>query len=169
MREEGNMAETFEKASVEEVFERYGEMLYKICIVMLKKTYDAEDAVQDVLIKYMTKNPMFKSADHEKAWLIRVAMNLCKDKLRFYKIYPQINIETIKTTYSDQSADGQILEVLLNLPPRYKEVLLLHYVEGYKCHEIGGILDITEATVKKRLERGRNLIKKNLELPVYFK
>ena len=158
------MNDTLEKTSVEEVFEKYGEMLYKICIVMLKKTYDAEDAVQDVLIKYMTKNLKFESVEHEKAWLIRVAMNLCKDKLRFYQIHPQINIDMIKTTYSNQCTERQILEILLNLPPKYKEVLLLHYVEGYKCHEICRILNITESTVKKRLERGRNLLKKNLEV-----
>ena len=89
---------------------------------------------------------------------------LCKDKLRFYQIHPQINIDMIKTTYSNQSTERQILEILLNLPPKYKEVLLLHYVEGYKCHEICRILNITESTVKKRLERGRNLLKKNLEV-----
>ena len=94
-------------------------------------------------------------------------MNICKDKLRFYKIYPQINIETIKTTYSEDSTDNQILEVLLALQPKYKEVLLLHYVEGYKCYEISKILKIKESTVKKRLERGRNLLKKELRGEAY--
>lgn len=89
-------------------------------------------------------------------------MNLCKDKLRFYKQHPYINIETIKTTYSEDSIDRQIFDILLELPPKYKAVLLLYYVEGYKCSEISKILKITESTVKKRLERGRNLLKKNL-------
>lgn len=151
-----------EQSSIEEIFQKYGEMLYKICIVMLKKTYDAEDTVQDVLIKYMTKNPLFETYEHEKAWLIRVTMNLCKDKLRFYKQHPYINIETIKTTYSEDSIDRQIFDILLELPPKYKAVLLLYYVEGYKYSEISKILKITESTVKKRLERGRNLLKKNL-------
>lgn len=151
-----------EQSSIEEIFQKYGEMLYKICIVMLKKTYDAEDTVQDVLIKYMTKNPLFETYEHEKAWLIRVTMNLCKDKLRFYKQHPYINIETIKTTYSEDSIDRQIFDILLELPPKYKAVLLLYYVEGYICSEISKILKITESTVKKRLERGRNLLKKNL-------
>ena len=146
-----------EQASVEEMFQKYGEMLYKICIVMLKNTYDAEDTVQDVLIKYMTKKPLFETYEHEKAWLIRVTINLCKDKLRFYKQHPYINIETIKTTYPEDSIDNQILAILLELPSKYKEVLLLYYVEGYKCFEISKILKITESTVKKRLERGRKL------------
>lgn len=155
-----------EQSSVEEIFQKYGEMLYKICIVMLKKTYDAEDTVQDVLIKYMIKKPLFETYEHEKAWLIRVTINLCKDKLRFYKHFykqhPYINVETIKTTYPEDSIDNQIFAILLELPSKYKEVLLLYYVEGYKCLEISKILKITESTVKKRLERGRNLLKNKL-------
>lgn len=151
-----------EQSSIDEIFQKYGKMLYKICIVMLKKTYDAEDTVQDVLIKYMTKNPLFETYEHEKAWLIRVTMNLCKDKLRFYKQHPYIDIETIKTTYSEDSTDRQIFDILLELSPKYKAVRLLYYVEGYKCSEISKILKITESTVKKRLERGRKLLKENL-------
>ena len=90
------------------------------------------------------------------------AIYLCKDKLRFYKQHPHINIETIKTTYPEDSIDSQIFDVLLELPSKYKAVLFLYYVEGYKCFEISKILKITESTVKKRLERGRNLLKKNL-------
>ena len=77
-----------ETSSVEEIFQKYGEMMYKLCIVMLKKTYDAEDTVQDALIKYMLKKPLFETYEHEKAWLLRVTINLCKDKLRFYKQHP---------------------------------------------------------------------------------
>lgn len=160
------MKSMLEQSSVEEIFQKYGEMLYKICIVMLKKTFDAEDTVQDVLIKYMTKRPLFETCEHEKAWLIRVTINLCKDKLRFYKHFykqhPYINVETIKTTYPEDSIDNQIFAILLELPSKYKEVLLLYYVEGYKCLEISKILKITESTVKKRLERGRNLLKNKL-------
>ena len=134
-----------ETSSVEEIFQKYGEMMYKLCIVMLKKTYDAEDTVQDALIKYMLKKPLFETYEHEKAWLIRVTINLC-----------------IKTTYPEDSIDSQIFDVLLELPSKYKTVLFLYYVEGYKCFEISKILKITESTVKKRLERGRNLLKKNL-------
>ena len=148
----------YKESSVEEIFEKYGEMLYKICIVMLKRTHDAEDTVQDIIIKYMTHNPAFISSEHEKAWMIRVAMNLCKDKLRFYKIYPQINIETIATTYPEQSEDNQILEALLALQPKYKEVLLLHYVEGYKSKREKTLEDLAEK-VAKTVIRTRKPIK----------
>lgn len=157
------MSDVAEQSSVRRIFDEYGEMLYKICIVMLKNTYDAEDAVQDILIKYMVKKPAFDTTEYEKAWLIRVTMNLCKDRLRFKMKHPQINIESLNTTYSDQSEERKVLEVLMNLPIKYKEVLLLYYFEEYKCNEMSGILKISEAAVKKRLERGRNLLKKELE------
>ena len=157
------MSDAVGQSSARRIFDEYGEMLYKICIVMLKNTYDAEDAVQDILIKYMVKKPAFDTTEYEKAWLIRVAMNLCKDRLRFKMKHPQINIESLNTTYSNQSEEREVLGALMNLSLKYKEVLLLYYFEEYKCNEISGILKITEAAVKKRLERGRNLLKKELE------
>lgn len=157
------MSDAFEQSSVQRIFEEYGEMLYKICIVMLKNAHDAEDAVQDVLIKYMVKKPVFDTDSYEKAWLIRVAMNLCKDRLRFKRKHPQIDIESLHTTYAEESEERKVLEMLMNMPPRYKEILLLYYFEEYKSHEIGRMLRITESAVRKRLERGRNILKKSLE------
>lgn len=157
------MSDVFEQSSVQRIFEEYGEMLYKICIVMLRNAHDAEDAVQDVLIKYMVKKPVFDTDGYEKAWLIRVAMNLCKDWLRFKRKHPQTDIESLHTTYAEESEERKVLEVLMNMPPRYKEVLLLYYFEEYKSHEIGKMLRITESAVRKRLERGRNILKKSLE------
>ena len=157
------MSDAFEQSSVQRIFHEYGESLYKICLVMLKNTHDAEDAVQDILIKYMVKKPVFDTDEYEKAWLIRVAINLCKDRLRFKRKHPQINIETLKTTYSGQSEEHKVLEILINLPVKYKEVLLLYYFEEYKCPEISRMLKVTESAVKKRLERGRNLLRKELE------
>lgn len=153
----------FEQSSVQRIFEKYGEMLYKICIVMLKSTHDAEDAVQDVMIKYMVKKPVFDTGSYEKAWLIKVTMNLCKDRLRFKTKHPQTDIESLQTSYKEGQDGKKVLEGLMALQPKYREVLLLHYFEGYKCQEISRILKITESAVKKRLERGRNLLKKDLE------
>lgn len=149
--------------SIEEIYEIYGEMLYKISLVMLKNTHDAEDVVQNVMIKYMTKRTAFNSSEHEKAWLIRVCLNCCKDTLKFLKRSSHENIDDIKTTYPRESETAQVLVGLMNLPNRYRKVLILYYYEGYKCNEIGNILRITESAVKKRLERGRKLLKQELK------
>ena len=148
--------------SIEEIYEIYGEMLYKISLVMLKNTHDAEDVVQNVMIKYMTKRTAFNSSEHEKAWLIRVCLNCCKDTLRFLKRSSHENIDDIKTTYPRESETAQVLVGLMNLPNRYRKVLILYYYEGYKCNEIAKILIKPCSTIRVYLHKGRKLLKNML-------
>jgi len=138
----------------EEAFEEFGNMLYRVGVVMLRSRYDAEDAVQDTLIKYMEHRKEFQSKEHIKAWLLRVNINICKNKLRFYQRHPLIPLEQLGMTCKNE-ADHALMEALMKLPAVYKEVFLLYYVEGYKIGEITEILKISESAVKKRLERGR--------------
>lgn len=140
--------------SVETVFEEYGNMLYRIAFVIMKNQYDAEDAVQDVLIKYMEKRRAFEGEEHCKAWLIRVTINVCKNKLRFYRNHPDISMQELSDHYETKE-DTAVMEHLLKLPRKYREVLMLYYVEGYQCREIAALLKTTESAVRKRLERGR--------------
>lgn len=139
---------------VEEAFEEFGNMLYRVAVVLLRSRHDAEDAVQDTLIKYMEHQNKLQSKEHIKAWLLRVNINICKNKLRFYQRHPVIPLEQLGMTYKNE-ADCVLMEALMKLQAAYKEVLLLYYVEGYKIREIAGILKISESAVKKRLERGR--------------
>lgn len=147
--------------SVEEVFQVYGNMLYRIAFVMMKNTFDAEDVVQDTLIKYMEHREggrPFETEEHRKAWLIRVDINLCKNRLRFYKNHPKIGVEEL-ARYYEEKEDTRLMDSLLHLPAKYREVLLLHYVEGYRGKEIAGMLKLSESTVRKRLERGREKLR----------
>ena len=84
---------------VEEVFQMYGDMLYHIAFVMLKNMHDAEDAVSDTLLKYIMNKKQFRDAEHRKAWLIRVNINICKNKLRFRARHPQIQPEQLARNY----------------------------------------------------------------------
>jgi RNA polymerase sigma-70 factor (ECF subfamily) len=70
----------------------YGNMLFRLCIIILGNSNDAEDVIQETLIKYIQKAPAFKNIEHEKAWLITVATNKCRDILRFKKRYPMITV-----------------------------------------------------------------------------
>lgn len=139
---------------VERVFDEYGSMLYRIAFVMMKNAFDAEDVVQDTLIKYMECKKRFETEEYRKAWLIRVAINLCKNRLRFYRNHPKISVEQLSRCYESQE-DTAVMDALLLLPRKYREVLLLHYVEGYRGREIADMLKLSEAAVRKRLERGR--------------
>lgn len=159
----GDRLASEEKASkgVEDVFATYGNMLYRIAFVMMKNQYDAEDAVQNTLIKYMENKKRFEGEEHRKAWLIRVTVNGCKNRLRFYKNHPDVSMEEL-SSYYEKKEDTEIIEQLLQLPRKYREVLMLHYVEGYQGREIAAMLKITESAVRKRLERGRRQLQERI-------
>lgn len=141
------------KAAREAVM-RYSDMLYRICIVMLCNEQDAQDAVQDTFCRYLEKKPVFRDAEHEKAWLIRVAANICRDMLRFRTRHPKISIDEVENTLA-KPEQRETLRELLELPVKQKAAIYLHYVEGYSVKEVADIMGITEGAVKMRLRRGR--------------
>ncbi|MCM1101760.1 MAG: sigma-70 family RNA polymerase sigma factor [Clostridium sp.] len=132
---------------------KYSDMLYKICIVILCNEQDVQDAIQDTFCRCLEKGPDFESEEHEKAWLIRVAVNICRDMLRFRRRHPTVSIEKVADSLA--APERETLRELLELPVRQKTVLYLHYVEGYRVKEIADILGTTEGAVKMRLKRGR--------------
>lgn len=141
------------KAAREAVM-KYSDMLYRICIVMLCNEQDAQDAVQDTFCRYLEKKPVFRDAEHEKAWLIRVAANICRDMLRFRTRHPKISIDEVENTLA-KPEQRETLRELLELPVKQKAAIYLHYVEGYSVKEVADIMGITEGAVKMRLRRGR--------------
>ncbi len=148
--------------SCEAVFDRYGDMLFRICFSILVNNADAEDAVQDVFYKYMTKQPFFRDEDHRKAWLIRVATNRCKDMLRSRRIRSSVPLEEIEEHGVEQD-EGEVLSLVFGLPIKYREAIVLHYFEGYGISEIADMLSLSESAVKMRLSRGRELLKADLD------
>ena len=146
----------------ERAVEEYGNSLYRLCTVILQNCDDAQDAVQDCFLRYITKAPDFRSSDHEKAWLIRVATNICKDMLRFRKHADCLSIDEIRNLTSSED-NAQILGMLGLLEEKYRAVIHLHYVEGYGTNEISDMLGITSAAVKKRLQRGREKLREIYE------
>ncbi len=142
---------------IERVMLTYGNMLFRLCLITLGNASDAEDAVQETLIRYMQKAPEFKEAEHEKAWLLKVAANTCKDILRFRSRHQMIDIEEIKEFTKDTSDSG-ILDALMTLPDKFRVVLVLYYVEEYSIEEIAGVIGRTTSAVKMRLQKGRRLL-----------
>ncbi len=140
----------------------YGSSLYRLCSVMMGNRDDAEDAVQECFLKYVEKAPQFNDDEHEKAWLIRVASNTCKDMLRKRKHQSFVSLDEIRNLGVCED-NAQILGMLVSLEEKYRIVIHLHYVEGYKAREIAPMLGITEAAVKKRLQRGRDALREIYE------
>ncbi len=135
----------------------YGSLLFRLCCVMLGNQADAEDAVQETMLQYLKKHPSFESPGHEKAWLITVAKNECRDILRFRQRHRQVSLEDWEGVSYD-TPDKGILEALMSLPEQYRLVLVLYYVEEYPVKEIAQIIRRTPSAVKMRLQKGRRLL-----------
>ena len=148
---------------VNQAIERYSDMVLRLCMVSLKNTADAEDVVQTVFLKYALSNQTFETADHEKAWLIRVTVNCCRDLLKNFFRKHTVSLEDI-AEYADRTTPEQssVLEAVRSLPKKYREVVYLHYYEGYTAPEIAGILHQNPNTIYTHLSRAREQLKEML-------
>ena len=146
-----------EHSSAEAAVHAYGDSLYRLCVVMLGNKSDAEDAVQEIFIKYMKKAPTFADKEHEKAWLLTAAANHCRDVLRYHKRHQTVDWYDLPDI-PVESSDSGILDALMAVPEKFRLVLILHYVEGYSVGEIAKIIGKTASAVKMRLQKGRKLL-----------
>lgn len=146
---------------ISRILQTYGDMLYRTAYLLLGNPHDVQDALQETLLRYLEKAPAFVSGEHEKAWLLRVTANCCKDFLRFQKRRAHLDIEEWKERLPAPKEQRLMLE-LYALPVKWKTALILHYFEGYSVRETGQILGISEAAAKKRLQRAREALKSEL-------
>lgn len=151
-----------QEQEINELVGKYSSMLFRISYCILCNSADAQDAVQETFLKYLTKAPDFLSEEHRKAWLIKVCTNASKNMLMFRLRRETINIDDIENIGIAQQ-DFEVFEHIMSLPAKYKIVMTLYYVEGYRCKEISEIIDINEDAVRKRLQKGRELLKIELE------
>ena len=147
---------------VDRVVNMYGTMIFRICLVILGNEHDSEDAVQETFLRFMTKAIYVHDIQHEKAWLIRTATNICKDMKRYRLRHIHINIDDLND-YLSQESDRELIESTMLLPDKYKTVIHLHYMEGYKTEEIASILKISPETARKRLQYARQKLKLIIE------
>ena len=145
------------------VIELYSDMVQRLCAVHLKNHSDSEDIFQTVFFKYLLYPEEFKNEEHEKAWFIRVTINACKDFLKSAykkKVSPRDILDELLPVAEPEKKE--VLEVVLSLHGKYKDVIYLHYYEGYTASEIGKMLGKKENTVYTLLARGRKLLEKEL-------
>lgn len=140
------------------VYERYKDMVYRIAFTYMKNRQESEDVLQDVFLKLYTMERKFDGEEHRRRWLIRVTVNLCKNRLNLFWNTRRCSLEMIGEI-ADSPGSGDVIAAVLELPEKPRTAVYLYYVEGYKCKEIAEILQIKESTVKMRLKRGRELLK----------
>ena len=142
----------------------YGDTVKRICMIHLKNYADTEDIFQTVFLKYVLKSPEFHSTDHEKAWIIRVTINACRDLLKSFFHSRTLPLDSLKEKPGEPAPDhSDVLEAVLALPSKYKDVIYLYYYEEYSAAEIGQILRKNTNTVYTLLNRGRQLLRSSLE------
>lgn len=141
-------------------------MVYGIAVTQLRNRHDADDAFQEVFMTYLSKAPDFNSAQHEKAWLIRTTLNICKRfafsprALSFDQIFGNSEEEHFKLKTDEEN---RVYGELKSLPEKYRLSLYLYYFEGMPSSECAKVLKISEAALRKRLSRGREILRKRLE------
>jgi RNA polymerase sigma-70 factor (ECF subfamily) len=117
---------------------------------------DAEDILQDTLIQYLRKAPVFENEDHEKAWLLRVAINICKNQLKYNK--RRMSMELDEGLIAEENNELLFVwDAVNDLSVKYREVVHLFYHEGYSTAQIGPLLDKKEPTVRSLLHRARKI------------
>ena len=144
--------------------EQYADLVRRICMIHLKNYEDSEDIFQTVFLKYVLRSEPFDSQEHEKAWIIRVTSNACRDLLKSFFRSRTISLDTLVEKPPEMPEDhSDILEAVLALPEKYKDPIYLHYYEGYTAEEIGQILGKNTNTVYTLLTRARKMLKTRLE------
>ncbi len=143
-------------------YNRYVDMIYRLCFSFLKNREDTEDAVQSVFVRYLKSGKKFENECHEKAWFIVTASNLCKDMLRRSWRH-NISIENYGSIPGIEDSTGNdVYMAILDLPYKYKTVVYLYYYEGYKTHEIAEMLHKPSSTIRNYLTEARRHLKKNI-------
>lgn len=151
-----------EKAKVAELYDLYAQDVYRLALSYLRCSQDAEDICHSVFLTLVEKDiTLFPGK--EKAWLLKCTANACKDHLKsFWKQNREVLCANIVFTDSN---DRELWAVVGTLPSKYRAVLHLYYYEGYDQTEIAAILGISRTAVQTRMQRARDLLVKELNVP----
>lgn len=147
--------------TISRVISEYSPMLLRLACTRLDSTADAEDAVQEAFLKLLTAGPVFRDAEHEKAWLIRTTLHRASD-IRRAAERRNVPLEEAAQAAVPE-ADTSLLMAVRTLPEKYSAVIHLYYYEGYSIKEIAKMLGLPATTVGTRLARGRERLRQMLK------
>ena len=159
---EARMRQAETNGRAEMILTRFGDSILRYAYTYLHNMSDAEEVLQDTLMQFLKTAPEFESENHEKAWLLRVAANLSKNRIRYNKLREtdELNDELVAEEREDLSF---VWEAVKSLPVKYREVIHLFYHEGYQTAQIAKIHGRNESTVRSDLRRGREKLKEVLK------
>ena len=152
---------------VASLYRRHVDMVYQICLMLMKNVPDAEDAVQTVFRKVMEYDRPFRDHEHEKAWLIVTARNECKNQLKHWWRTRREGEEVLNKLAWEQPEDGALWEAVQRLPEKYRLVLYLNCYQGYTTQETAELMGKNPSTVRGWLVQARGKLKELLEVEEY--
>ena len=140
----------------------YKDTVYRVALHALGSPHDADDIVQETLLRLWKRAEPFESEAHAKHWLIRVALNLCKNVFRapWRKLTSLDELDT--AAVFDTPEQGALYAEVMALPEKYRTVLYLFYYEDYSVKEVAQLLGISESAVTTQLSRARQALKTKL-------
>ena len=154
---------TFSRAfdDIEAIYNRQVSTVYRVCYSYLGNRADAEDATQNVFLRLLRSGASFESGEHEKAWLIRVSANLCKDVLKA-SVRKNVPLDAIPEPEAKPQEYDATLDIVLSLDEKYKDVVYLYYYEGWSTDQISGALGKPPSTIRSYLSEARALLRERL-------
>lgn len=163
---EKRMGETKER--LEQIFRDYYQLIYRVAFSQVKNHADAEDITQEVFLKIIRHDMRYQSMEHERAWIVRVTVNLCRNLLKSKWHRTSVSMEDVSEAQRGSCENfteiqDDMMWAVLQLPEKYRNCLYLFYYEDYSIKEIAQSLEMPENTVKTNLKRGRQALKEFLE------
>ena len=152
----------YTREQAERLVETYADMILRLCYTWLRSTHDAEDVCQTVFLKILESGRTFDDPAHEKAFLIRAAINACKDELKAAR-RRNVGLDVCAEQPAPEPGGGDLVEAIAALDEKNRIVIYLHYYEGYTAREIAAILRVPTPTVTTRLRRARALLEEMLK------
>lgn len=146
---------------IKNMIEKYSELVYKVAITRSQNIENAEDIFQEVFMKYSQNMPEFENEEHEKAWFIRVTINLSKNLHK--QAWNRKTVALEENLQFEEKEQENIFQIVSTLPQKYKTVVYLFYYEGYKIKEISKIMKTREGTIKTWLSRARESLREKIE------
>ena len=155
----------------ERLVRAYADLVLRVCYTYLRSTADAEDVCQDTLVKLLLREEPFRDPGHERAWVVRVAVNACKNLLRDRGAHPEADLAAVPEPTASpapgeselRQRDDRVLAAVMALPLPQREAVYLHYYEGYPTREVARIVGATDAAVRQRLSRARASLRDDLK------
>ena len=151
------------KQEFDRAAEQYLDMVYRIALNYFRHPQDAEDIAQEVMLRLWREERDFDSDAHLRYWLVKVALNLCRDHARSFWCRHTVSLETCLEPSFSTPERSALYQAVMELPVKYRLPLYLYYYEGYSVAEVGGLLSLNPSTVQTRLARAREKLKQELE------